>query len=233
MGFLANAPLHPCCPRRGGGGGCTWNILPVFQEKLPCTRSSVLTTAIQLLRDWEGVSVSGCRAGAQNSSWTEFWKLKVTFDATPRRKIQHLIRISICRPTNNGFFHWKYGFGQWWNRWLWNRADEKAAASSRWRRGSALLFSTFCSLTVCTAAQHEDFAPVKWDKVSVSASPPLIQMTKTTSELETEETAELRQADAPAESWRIQNVLLLDTKLWEQLEQAWEKWKMFYFISQT
>lgn len=63
----------------------------------------------------------------------------------------------------------------------------------------------FCSLMARTAAQHEDFAPVKWAKVSVSASQ---TVEKITSELEIEESPELHtllhHRDAATESWRIQ-----------------------------
>lgn len=191
--------MRCCIPTVPAEGGCTRNILPVCQENLPCTRWSVLATAIQLLRDWEGVSVSGCRAGAQPQKGS--WKLKVTFDATLGKKIQHLIWFSIGRPTNDSFFHWKYGFGQWWNPRPWKQADEKVAASSHWRRGSALLLfidraHSSTTSRLCSSKLGQSFC----EHLAASHT-----VDKATSELEIEEPAELHQADSPpAEPLRLQ-----------------------------
>lgn len=151
--------MHLCIPTVPAEGWYTCHMLPVCQENLPCTHRSVLST---LLWDEEGVSVSGCRVRARNGSCLEFWRLKVTLDATLRKDIQHLIRIYIRCPTNSSLCLWMYGFGLWWSQQLWWGWWQKA--SSCWWQGSA------------------------WDKVSESASafaasPPLKLLTKLHPEL--------------------------------------------------
>lgn len=123
-------PSHPSCPSRWGGALGASSALD--KRTSPARTEACSAPPSELLRDYEGVSVSGCRVRARN-----------TFDATLREDIQHLMWIYTCCPTNNSFSLWKYVSLTMKSTVLKNTL----ALSSRWWN-SARLFFSFCLLMV-------------------------------------------------------------------------------------
>lgn len=81
----------------GGVGGALGASSALDKRTSPARTEACSAPPSELLRDYEGVSVSGCRVRARN-----------TFDTTLRADLRHLMWIYTCCPTNNSFSLWTY-----------------------------------------------------------------------------------------------------------------------------
>lgn len=137
MWFLADMPSHPSCPSRwgeGGEGGALGASSALDKRTSPARTEACSAPPSELLRDYEGVSVSGCRVRARN-----------TFDTTLRADLRHQMWIYTCCPTNNSFSLWKYVSLTRKSTVL--KIKNTLAFSSRWWNSARLFFSV-CLLMV-------------------------------------------------------------------------------------
>lgn len=142
MGFLTNVPLHPYCPRRVG----------VHLEHPPhVPRESPLHALKRAHHRHPAITWLGGRFSFWMQSWSTEQQLNGILEIKSHiwcnsEDKDSAFNLSFCMPPHkygNSFFHWKYAFGQWWNRWLMKRqrppvADDEAAlcsseASGHWQ----------------------------------------------------------------------------------------------------